>query len=109
MNPDLCVTLVAIRYQDVILPKGLYLKKCYEGDTRADGLVAMTEAFQALNPGSNPGRRTSPFFCFFTPQQFFYSLESYFQVWEIVQLQKYLNDWNYTQGPNPSRECRNTE
>ena len=40
------------------MPKALYLKNTSMGYTlRAGGLVAMTEAFQASNPGSNPGRR----------------------------------------------------
>ena len=39
-------------------PKALYHKNTSMGYTlRAGGLVAMTEAFQASNPGSNPGRR----------------------------------------------------
>ena len=34
---------------------------------RAGGLVAMTEAFQASNPGSNPGRRIPfPYFPLFS-------------------------------------------
>ena len=37
--------------------KMLYYKKTCIGCSSADGLAAMTGAFQALNPGSNPGWR----------------------------------------------------
>ncbi len=51
---DLAVMLVSNLNGDA---KMLYYKKTCIGCLSADGLAAMTGAFQALNPGSNPGWR----------------------------------------------------
>ncbi len=55
---DLDVMLVSNLNGDA---KMLYYKKTCIGCLSADGLAAMTGAFQALNPGSNPGWRITFF------------------------------------------------